>query len=61
MIVWGLLVTEFWKRKQAHISYTWGYNIEEDEVLENKKEVNKEFKGFYRFSWDNNKVEFMSA
>jgi len=63
VVIWGILVTERWKRKQSHITFTWGYTIDLDnkEDSANKKEVNNEYSGFYRFDWDYEKTVFSGS
>jgi hypothetical protein len=49
VMIWAAVMTEMWKRKQATIAFSWGYNVFELDNL--KHRINPDFVGFPKYDY----------
>ena len=54
VMIWAAVMTEMWKRKQATIAFSWGYNVYELDHLPKRK--NPDFVGYPEYDYAKQKV-----
>jgi hypothetical protein len=58
MIWWTTWYSENWKRKQAHIAFSWGYDVNNMQEYDDD-ENNPEFVGQKELNWSTKELEEM--